>query len=52
LTVVDGKAVFAAVLSASISRAPMTKETAEFIVNGKPLVAEYEARTTQPAALT
>jgi aerobic-type carbon monoxide dehydrogenase small subunit (CoxS/CutS family) len=26
--------------------APMTKEKATFIVNGKPLAAEYEARTT------
>src|SRR5260370_23233703 len=46
LTVAGGEAVFAAVPSAPGLPRPMSKEKATFIVNGKSLVAEYEARTT------
>ena len=45
LTAVGGGVVFTAA-AASTLPAPMTKEKATFIINGKPLVAEYEARTT------
>src|SRR5260370_31658228 len=46
LTVAGGEAVFAAVPSAPGLPRPMSKEKATFLVNGKPLTAEYEARTT------
>jgi aerobic-type carbon monoxide dehydrogenase small subunit (CoxS/CutS family) len=46
VTAFEGKTVFGAVQSAWTLPMPMTKEKAEFIINGKPLVAEYEARTT------
>ena len=44
LTALAGETAFAAVPSRGAL--PMTKEKATFIINGKPLVAEYEARTT------
>src|SRR5207249_10202936 len=46
LTALGGEAVFAAVASPLALPTPMTKEKATFIINGRPLVAEYEARTT------
>ena len=46
LTFMGGGAAFGAVPSSQGPRQPMTKEKSTFIVNGKPLVAEYEARTT------
>ena len=44
LTAIEGESLFAAV--APPPPTPITKERATFIINGKPLVAEYEARTT------
>jgi len=48
LTAVGEEAILAAVASPSplALPMPMTKEKATFIINGKPLMAEYEARTT------
>jgi len=46
LTATGGAAAVAQVLSPPALPMPMTAEKATFIVNGKPLVAEYEARTT------
>ena len=47
LTALGGGSMLAAVASPGPSLpVPMTKEKAIFILNGKPLVAEYEARTT------
>ena len=46
LTAIGGATVFAAVPSPVALPMPMTKEKGTFIINGKPLVAEYEARTT------
>jgi xanthine dehydrogenase YagT iron-sulfur-binding subunit len=46
LTAVGGGAVFAAVPSSPARSMPMTKEKGTFIINGKSLAAEYEARTT------
>jgi len=46
LTAVGGDAIFAAPTSPYVLPTPMTKEKATFLVNGKPQVAEYEARTT------
>ncbi len=48
LTAVGEEAILAAVASPSPPALPMpmTKEKATFIINGKPLMAEYEARTT------
>jgi CO/xanthine dehydrogenase Mo-binding subunit/aerobic-type carbon monoxide dehydrogenase small subunit (CoxS/CutS family) len=44
LTAIAGETAFAAVPSRVAL--PMTREKATFVINGKPLVAEYEARTT------
>ena len=48
LTAVGEEAILAAVASPSplALPMPMTKEKATFIINGRPLAAEYEARTT------
>src|SRR5437016_4597237 len=48
LTAVGEEAILAAVASPSplALPMPMTKEKATFIINGKSLIAEYEARTT------
>src|SRR6202030_3140705 len=46
LTSIGGGTLLAAVPPPPSRSMPMTKEKATFIVNGKPLVAEYEARTT------
>ena len=46
LTAVKGNAVVAAAAAAPGRRLPITKEKAGFIVNGRLLTAEYEARTT------
>ena len=45
LTAVGGDAVFLAAAPLALS-APMTREKAQFVINGKPHTAEYEARTT------
>ena len=45
LTAVVGEAIPAA-LAAPLAASPMTREKASFLINGRPLVAEYEARTT------
>ncbi len=44
LTAVGGEIVFAP--SALALPSPITKEKSTFLINGKPLAAEYEARTT------
>ena len=44
LTAVEGESLFAAI--APPLPTPITKERGTFIINGKPLAAEYEARTT------
>ena len=46
LTAIKGESVLSAAASPPLLPMPMTKEKATFIINGKPLVAEYEARTT------
>ena len=47
LTAVNGEAVVAAAATDPLGRlVPITKEKAGFIVNGRLLTAEYEARTT------
>jgi len=46
LTAIGAEKLLAAPPSPPAPSMPMTKEKATFIVNGKPLVAEYEARTT------
>jgi CO/xanthine dehydrogenase Mo-binding subunit/aerobic-type carbon monoxide dehydrogenase small subunit (CoxS/CutS family) len=46
LTAVGGEAVFTAASAPLGLAAPMTKEKASFLINGKLHVAEYEARTT------
>ena len=46
LTSIGGGTLLAAVPPPPSRSMPMTKEKATLIVNGKPLVAEYEARTT------
>ena len=46
LTAMGGEALLAAVPSPWTLPMPMTKEKGTFIINGKPLLAEYEARTT------
>ncbi len=45
LTAVGGDAVFLAAAPLALA-APMTKEKAQFVINGKLHAAEYEARTT------
>src|ERR1700694_5662743 len=46
LTAVGGETVFIAAAAPLALAAPMTKEKATFIINGKLHTAEYEARTT------
>jgi aerobic-type carbon monoxide dehydrogenase small subunit (CoxS/CutS family) len=46
LTAVGAEQLFAATPASPVPANAMTKEKATFIVNGKPLAAEYEARTT------
>src|ERR1019366_900067 len=46
LTAVGGDAILAAPTSPYTLPTPMVKEKATFLINGKPLAAEYEARTT------
>jgi xanthine dehydrogenase YagT iron-sulfur-binding subunit len=46
LTAINGQSVISAVASPPLLPMPVTKEKSTFIINGKPLVAEYEARTT------
>jgi len=47
LTALGGESVLMAAASPPLALpVPMTREKAIFILNGKPLVAEYEARTT------
>ena len=47
LTAIGGESVISAIASPPPALpVPMTKEKAIFILNGKPLAAEYEARTT------
>src|SRR6202162_5303650 len=46
LTAVGGEAVFIAAAAPLALAAPMTKEKATFLINGKIHAAEYEARTT------
>jgi aerobic-type carbon monoxide dehydrogenase small subunit (CoxS/CutS family) len=46
LTAVGAEQLFAATPIPPVPAKAMTKEKATFIVNGKPLAAEYEARTT------
>src|SRR5260370_2674840 len=46
LTAVGGETVFIAAAAPLALAAPMMKEKTTFLINGKPLVAEYEARTT------
>jgi len=46
LTAMGDEAALAADPSSPAVPVPMTKEKTTFIVNGKPLAAEYEARTT------
>ncbi len=45
LTAIGGDAVFLAAAPLALA-APMTREKAQFLINGKPHAAEYEARTT------
>src|SRR5665213_2075124 len=46
LTAVGGDVILAAPTSPYALPTPMVKEKATFLINGKPLAAEYEARTT------
>jgi len=46
LAAMGGETLLAAIPSSAALPTPMTKEKATFIINGKPMVAEYEARTT------
>lgn len=46
LTTVGGETVFLAAAAPLALAAPMTKEKASFVINGKLHAAEYEARTT------
>ncbi len=46
LTAVEGQSLLVAAAAPQVLPIPMTKEKATFIINGKPLLAEYEARTT------
>src|SRR5438093_4415701 len=45
LMTIEGESLLAAAAPPPL-KTPITKEKATFIINGKPLVAEYEARTT------
>ena len=46
LTAIQGESAVSAIASPPLLPMPVTKEKSTFIINGKPLVAEYEARTT------
>jgi aerobic-type carbon monoxide dehydrogenase small subunit (CoxS/CutS family) len=46
LTAIHGESVISAAASPPLLPMPITKEKSTFIINGKPLIAEYEARTT------
>src|SRR6266481_8849735 len=46
LTAMGGGSIASAIASPPLLPMPMTKEKSTFLINGKPLVAEYEARTT------
>jgi len=46
LTAIHGESAVSAIASPPLLPMPVSKEKATFIINGKPLVAEYEARTT------
>src|SRR6201987_3616881 len=46
LTAVGGEAFWPAPAFALALSAPITREKSTFLINGKPHVAEYEARTT------
>src|SRR6266849_4174857 len=46
LTAVGGGTLGTAIAAPPLLPNPITKEKSTFIINGKPLVAEYEARTT------
>ena len=46
LTALGAEKLLAATSSPPARSTPMTKEKATFLINGKPLAAEYEARTT------
>src|SRR5213593_2800233 len=45
LTTIEGESLLA-IAAPPLLPTPITKEKSTFIINGKPLVAEYEARTT------
>src|SRR5215472_18081460 len=46
LTFIHGESNFLAAAAPLTVAAAMTKEKSTFLINGKPMVAEYEARTT------
>ena len=46
ITTMGGGSVATAIAAPPLLPTPITKEKGTFIINGKPLVAEYEARTT------
>src|ERR1700756_3186706 len=46
ITTMGGGSIATAIAAPPLLPTPITKEKATFIINGKPLVAEYEARTT------
>src|SRR5215471_19726514 len=46
LTAIQGEAAVSAIAAPPLLPAAVSKEKSTFIINGKPLVAEYEARTT------
>jgi aerobic-type carbon monoxide dehydrogenase small subunit (CoxS/CutS family) len=46
LTAIHGESTVSAMASPPLLPTPVSKEKATFIINGKPLIAEYEARTT------
>ena len=46
LTAIHGESVLSAAAAPPLLPMPITKEKSTFIINGKPLIAEYEARTT------
>jgi xanthine dehydrogenase YagT iron-sulfur-binding subunit len=46
LTAIHSGSAVSAIASPPLLPTPVSKEKATFIINGKPLVAEYEARTT------
>src|ERR1051326_5028549 len=46
LTAIQGQSPVSAMAAPPLLPSAVSKEKATFIINGKPLVAEYEARTT------